>query len=154
MNAAGMQDPVGEDVTTLTVTSKLHLVDGDEVETLWQSGSVTDGHAGTNRHRFHRAAQIARARRQDSLLAGDQPDFRRAEPCHQPVVILACQKAQRKADQARVIAGHPLHREMRLAGIGRAENNRDPALVGAAGIMTRIGLRPVWRKGRPVWCSG
>ena len=39
VNAAGMKDAVCEDMATLAVTGELHLVDGDEIEPLRQTGS-------------------------------------------------------------------------------------------------------------------
>ena len=135
MDAAGMQDTVGEDVAALTVTGKLHLVDRDKIIASPQTVITRHGRA-TKRHRFNSTAQIARTGRQDPFLSGDQADLRGAKARHQTVVILTRQKPQRKADHTAGIAGHPFQREMRLAGIGRAENHRHPAVALGAGVGT------------------
>ena len=131
VDAARMQDPVGEDMPALPVAGKLDLVDGDEIEALSQP--VIRLHRAAKRHRFDGAAQIAGARRDDPLLARDQPHLRCPQPCHKPVVILACQKAQRKPDHARPVACHPLQRQMRLAGVGRPEDDRHAPVVARRG---------------------
>ena len=86
-----MQDAVGENVATLTVTGQLHLVDRDKVIASPQPVIIHHRRAA-KRHRFNGTAQIARTGWQDPFLAGDQPDLRRAKAGHQTVVILTRQK--------------------------------------------------------------
>ena len=122
--AAQMQDAVGEDVAALEIAGELHLVDGDE------------GGVGLARHRFHRADRIARARRHDLLLAGDQRDLVRADLLADAAVDLARQQPERQADHAALMRHHALDGEMRLAGVGRPEHGghvaarEDQRLVG------------------------
>ena len=124
-----MQNAVGEHMAALAITRQLHLIDSDEFKTAIGNITMSD-RQGINTafhwHRFNRAAQIARAGRQNALFTGDQPHFAGPKPRHQPVVILTRQQAQRKADHARAVAGHPFKGQMCLAGIGRAKNNRHP----------------------------
>ncbi len=135
MDAAGMQDTISEDVATLTITGKLHLVHRDKIIASPQPIIIHHRRAA-KRHRFNSAAQIARAGWQNPFLSGDQADLRGTKARHQTVVILTRQKPQRKADHTAGIAGHPFQREMRLAGIGRAENHRHPAVTLGAGVGT------------------
>ena len=108
--AAQMQQAVGEDVAALEIAGELHFVDGDE------------GGVGLARHRFHRADRIARARRNDLLLAGDQRDLMRADLLADAAVDLAGEQPERQADQAALMRHHALDGEMRLAGVGRPEH--------------------------------
>ena len=112
--AARVQQPIGEDMAAIGIGAELDLVDGDELD------------RAVERHRLHRAGEPGRIRRDDLLLAGDQRHPARAAQGHHPVVILACQQAERKADDARGMGGQPLHREMRLARVGRAEHRLHP----------------------------
>ena len=152
MDAARMQDAVGEDVAALTVTGKLDLVDSDEIKPLRYAILALDT-ATAGRHRFHRAAQIPCARRQNAFLTGDQPDLGRTKACHQPFVILARQKPQRETDHPRAIAGHPFHRQMGLAGVGRAKDSRDSTVI-LPPVTGGVRLRATCRKRGPVWGSG
>ena len=61
-----MQQAVGEDVAALAVGGELDLVDGQE------------RHLAVERHRLDGADELARRRRQDALLAGDQGHAARA----------------------------------------------------------------------------
>src|SRR6185295_15189025 len=80
------------------------------------------------RHRLDGADEVAGMGRQDALLAGDQRDRAGALEAADLVVVLARQEAQREADHAGTMAQHALDREMRLAGIGRAEDGGDAPL--------------------------
>ena len=73
-------------------------------------------------HRLDGGDEIARGRRLDALLAGDQRDRGGAGLGGDAVVDLARQQAQRKADQAAAVGQHPLDREVGLAGVGRPEH--------------------------------
>ncbi len=105
-----MQDAVGEDMATLKITSKLHLIDGHE------SG------IGTARHGLDRADGIACAGRHDLFLARHQRNIGRTNPFHDAVIDLARQKAQRQADHATSMRQHAFNGEMRLAGVGRPKH--------------------------------
>ena len=68
--------------------------------------------------------------RDDLLLAGDQRRLPLALEAHDLVIDLARQKAQRQPDHAGFVRQHPLDGEMGLAGVGGAEDGRDPPRVG------------------------
>ena len=124
-----MQNAVGEHMAALAVTRQLHLIDSDEFKAAIGNIPMPDRqrmNPALHRHRFNGTAQIARAGRQNTLFTGDQPHLAGPKPRHQPVIILARQQAQRETDHARAVAGHPFKCQMRLAGIGRAKNNRHP----------------------------
>ena len=108
--AARAQQAVGEDVAALGVGAELDLVDREEA------------HREVERHRLDGRDEIARARRLDALLAGDQRDRAGAALRDDAVVDLARQQAQRKADQAAAMGEHALDREVGLAGVGRPQH--------------------------------
>jgi hypothetical protein len=83
------------------------------------------GDVTVNRHRFGSAQQPAGTRWQDFLFAGQQPDLFGPLQRHDPVINLARQQSQREAHHAARMPAHPLDREMRLAGVGRAEHSSD-----------------------------
>ena len=114
-----MQNPVGENMTTLTITGKLHLVNGDKVKPA--IGKFGIG-IGIKRHRFNRAAKIARTDWQDTFFACQQPNLANAKLANKPVIIFPRQKPQWKADHAAGIAGHAFKRQMGFTGVGRAKN--------------------------------
>ena len=58
--AAQVEHPVGEDMAALEIAGELHLVDRDE------------GRVGLARHRLDGGDPVARLRREDLLLAGDE----------------------------------------------------------------------------------
>ena len=74
------------------------------------------------RHRFGGAEEIARVWRFDPLFAGDQRDLCIALDLRDPVIDLARQQAQRKADRAAGMAAHPFDGEVGLAGVGGAKH--------------------------------
>ena len=78
-----------------------------------------------DRHAFGGAQEIARLRRDDPLLAGQQRDLLLALHRDDPVIDLARQQPQREADHARRMAAHPLDRQVGLAGVGRSEDRPD-----------------------------
>ena len=116
-----IEHAVGEDVAALEVGAELDLVDGEE------------GDIEILRHRLDGRDPVARGRRLDLLLAGDQRDEGRADAIDDLVVDLARQKAQRQADHAGGMGEHPLDGEMRLAGIGGAEDRGDAGAAGTRG---------------------
>ena len=70
--AAPVEHAVGEDVAALEIGAELDLVDGDE------------GDVEVARHRLDGRDPVARIRRLDLLLAGDQRDVVRARPGRRP----------------------------------------------------------------------
>ena len=67
-----------------------------------------------------------RARRHDFFLASYQRYVLYALSGDHPVIILPRQQPEWKANDPGRMPKQPLNREMRLAGIGRAENRFDP----------------------------
>ena len=117
--AAEVEDAVGEDMAALEVAGELDLVDGEE------------GGVGLRRHGLDRAHPVARRRRDDLLLAGDQRHLVGADARDDAVIDLAGEQPERQADDAGRMAEHPLDGEMGLAGVGRTENGDDvPAALG------------------------
>ena len=57
--------------------------------------------AGLHRHRFRRAQDVARLRRDDALLAGQKRDLFLALDCDDALVDLTGQKPQRETDDTR-----------------------------------------------------
>ena len=107
----------------------------------WISSTATNSACAVERHRLDRAGEPARVRRDDLLLAGDQRDVARALARHHAVVVLARQQAQREADDAGGMGQHPLDREMRLAGVRRAQDGLDAG--GETGVGAEHGSN-VW----------
>ena len=87
--AARAKHAVGEDVAALGVGAELRLVDRGEGELL------------VDRHRFGGGQEIARGRRRDPLLAGQQRDLFLALERDDAVIDLARQQTQREADDPR-----------------------------------------------------
>ncbi len=114
-----MQQPVGEDVAAFAVSRKLRFVQRHEAEI---------GPAG---HGFDRAQQPAGMLGFDPFLAGDQGYPVAALDRHHPVIDLAGQQAQGKADRARRVGAEPFDREVGLAGIGGAEHGQNLAVSAA-----------------------
>ncbi|CAH0304574.1 hypothetical protein ROS9278_04677 [Roseomonas sp. CECT 9278] len=113
-HAARMQQPVGEDMPAIGIGTELDFIDREEFD------------RAVERHGLHRAGEPLRLGRDDLLLAGDQRDVALALLRHHAVVVLARQQAQREADDAGGMREQSLDREMRLAGIGGAEDGADP----------------------------
>ena len=118
--AAGVKQPLGEDVAALAVAGQLNLVDGHEIG------------LELERHRLHGADIIAGRGRLDLLLARDQGDGSGALALHDLVIDLARQEPERQADDADLMGQHPLDGEVGLAGIGRPENGGDAATLWAS----------------------
>ena len=114
-----MQNPVGKNMATFTVTGKLHLVNGDKIKPT--IGKFCIG-ISINRHRFNRTAKIARTSWQDTFLTRQQPNLANAKLANKPVIIFPRQKPQRKPDHAAGIAGHAFKRQMGFTGVGRTKN--------------------------------
>ena len=112
--AAGPEQTVGEDVAALGIGGELDLVHRQKAD-----GAV-------ERHGFDGADEVARRPGDDLLLAGDQRHRLDALRLDHPVVVLARQQPERKADHAAGMTQHAFHGEMRLAGIGRPQNGREP----------------------------
>ena len=119
--AAQVEHAVGEDVAALEVAGELDLVDGEELD------------VGLARHRLDGADPVARRRRDDLLLAGDQRHLVGADAVDDAVVDLAREQPQRQADHARRMAEHPLDGEMGLAGVGGPEHGDDVAAAARGG---------------------
>ena len=126
---AAIEHAVGEDMAALEIGAELHLVDRQE------------GDVEIARHRLDGRDPVARVRRLDLLLAGDQRDRLGADPLHHLVVDLARQQPQRQPDDARRVAEHALDGEMGLAGIGRPEHRGDAGAAGAGFAAGRRGGR-------------
>ena len=110
---ARMQQPVGEDMAAIRIGAQLDLVHRHELD------------RSVERHGLHGAGEPARLGRDDLLLAGDQRDEALPLRGDHAVVVLAGEQAEREADDARGMRQQPLDREMRLAGVGRAEDGFD-----------------------------
>ena len=123
--AAGAQDAVGEDMAPLGIGAQLRLVQRDKGEIAEAAGHRGGFLATTNGHGFGGAEKIARARRHDLFLAGDERDLLRALDRDDAVIDFARQQAQRKAHHAAGMAAHALDGEMGLAGIGGAQHSGD-----------------------------
>jgi len=104
--AAGVQQPVGEDVAALEIAAELDFVDGEERR------------ADADRHGLDGADVVLRAGRDDLLLAGDQRHRPGTFEADDLVVDLARQKAQRQPDHAGLVGQHPLYGKMGFAGVG------------------------------------
>ena len=112
------------------VSSRPRARSSRSVKTWPRSGSAQSWISSTARklvsrslgHRLDGGDEIASPRRLDALLAGDQRDRAGAALGGDPVVDLARQQAQRKADQAAAVGQHALDREVGLAGVGRPEH--------------------------------
>ena len=123
--AAGVQQPVGEDVAAVGVGAELDLVHRQEFG------------IAVERHGLDRAGEPARVGRDDLLLAGDQRDVAGALLGHHAVVVLAGEQAEREADDAGGVRQHALDGEMGLAGVRRAEDGFDAG--GETGVETGHG---------------
>ena len=135
-----MQQPRGKDMAALGIGAELDLIDREELD------------RPVERHRFDRADEIGRVRRQDLFFAGDQRHRARAAQLDDPVVILPRQQPQREADHAALMIEHALDREMGLAGIGRPED-RDEARSGAQhGHAAKVRVETAARA-RANWCE-
>ena len=119
--AAGVQQPVGEDVPPLGVGGELDLVDGEEVD------------APVEGHRLDRADPVARSGRHPLLFTRDQGHRLLAGPHRQGVVDLPGEQPQGEADHAAAVLKQPLDRAVRLAGVGRAEQG-DQRRTGRRGM--------------------
>ncbi len=119
--APAVEDAIGEDVTALEIGGDLDLVDGEEgdVDVEW--------HGLDGRH------PVARARRLDLLLAGDQGYRPHAGAGDELAIDLAGEEPQRQADQAGGMGQHPLDGERRLARVGGPEDCGDPSPAEGGG---------------------
>ena len=113
--AAPVQKTVGENVAAFKVGGELHFVDGEKVDL----NVVRHGLDGTD--------IVARFRRDDLLLASDQGGGVLAGALDHLVVHFARQQPQRQPDHSGFVAEHALHREMGLAGVGGAQDDRHVA---------------------------
>jgi hypothetical protein len=110
---AAIEHAVGEDMPALEIGAELHFVDGEESD------------IEVARHGFDGGDPVAWILRLDLLFAGDQRDRFRADALDHLVIDLASEKPQRQADHAGGMRHHPLDRQVRLPGIGGAENGGD-----------------------------
>ena len=124
-HAAGVQQPVGEDVAAVGVGAELDLVHRQELG------------VAVERHGLDGAGEPARLGRDDLLLAGDQGDVAGALLRHHPVVVLAGEQAEGEADDAGGVRQQALDGEMGLAGVRRAEDGFDAG--GETGVETGHG---------------
>ena len=112
--AAGVQQPLGEDVAALWVGAELDLVHRQE------------GDVAAQRHGLDGADEIDGVGRDDLFLASDQGDPRLAPDLDHAVVDFPRQQPQRQADHAALVRQHAFHGKVRLAGIGRPQDRHDP----------------------------
>ena len=110
----------------LRVGTQLRLVDRDEAQLALQ------------RHALGGAQEPSRIGRDDLFLAGDQRHPAGTLDRDDALIDLAREQAQRKADHPARVAAQPLDREVRLAGIGRAQHRGDRALRKLAHRPTNI----------------
>ncbi len=115
-----MEQAIGEDMPSLAIGCQLRLVQRDK-------GVATARPV----HRFGRAEEVARLRRLDPFLAGDQGDLLLALDGDHAVVDFARQKTERETDHPARVAAHPLDSEMRLAGVGGSEDRLDRGVAHA-----------------------
>ena len=113
LDAATVQQAVGEGVSAVEVGGELDLVDGDE------------GEVEVARHRLDGADPVSGRARLDLLLAGDQRHGVDTDLVDDAIVDLARQQTQRQADHAGTVCQHALDGVMRLAGVGRPQHQRD-----------------------------
>ncbi len=131
--AARMEQAIGEDVASLRIGGQLDLVDRQEL------------HVQRQRHGFDRADEVVRPRRDDLLLASDQGDCPHPARLGDPVIDLPRQQPQGQADHPRGVAQHALHRQVGLAGVGRAKHpdqTRGGAIVRRAAHAPDVGENP------------
>ncbi len=112
-------------MAALGIGAQLCLVQRDKGEIAEAAGHRGGFPAATDGHGFGGAEEIARARRHDLFLTGDEGDLLRALDRDDAVIDFARQQAQRKAHHAARMAAHALDGEMSLAGIGGAQHSGD-----------------------------
>ena len=122
--AAGAEHAVGEDVAALGVAAELRLVDRRECEVAVKV-IVVVAVTARHRHALGGAQEIARLRRDDPLLAGQQRDLLLALDRDNSVIDLAGEQAEREADDTGRMAAHPFDRQVGLAGIRGSEDRPD-----------------------------
>ena len=121
---AQVQHAVGEDMAALQVAGELDLVDGEECR------------VGLVGHRLDRTDAVARLRRDDALLAGDERNLVGADPRHDAAVDLGRQQPERQADEPGLMAEHPLDGEVGLSGVGRSKDS-DQLTAAGGGVRCR-----------------
>ena len=114
MQAAGMQQSVGEHMTAVRVCAKLDFVNRHEIRANFQ------------RHGFDRANPILGAVRNNPFLARDQCNAIEATNGLDPVIDLSRQQAQRQTNDACAVGKHPFNGVMCFACI-RGAKHRDTA---------------------------
>ena len=114
VQAAHLQQAVGEDMAAFGIGAKLDFVDGDEI-------------GGDVGHRLGRRHPVLDPVGNDPFLARDQGHDRRPARPDDPVIDLARQQPQRQADHAGAVGQHPFDGVMGFPGIGRAQDGRHPA---------------------------
>ena len=122
--AAGAEHAVGEDVAALRDRCRAAPRRSRRMRSRAE-GPRLGGVAARHRHALGGAQEIARLRRDDPLLAGEQRDLLFALHRDDAVVDFAGEQAEREADDAGRMAAHPLDRQVGLAGIGRSEDRPD-----------------------------
>ncbi len=131
VKTAPMQNAIGEHMAAFEVARDLDFIDRKKRDV-----EIT-------RHRFDRRDPVARLRRLDLLLTGDQRNGIRARAISNLVVDLARQKPQRQSDDARRMREHPLDGQMRFAGVGGPQHGGDAsarrAVARTGGKESRLG---------------
>ena len=132
--AACAQQAVGEDMAALGVGRELRLVERDE------------GEIAVGRHALGCAQIVARMRRQDLLLAGQQRDLRLALDRDHAVVDLACEQPERERHQARGMAAHPFDGIVGLARVRGPQHGDEPIRIHGAHPDRKVGFSGRERK--------
>ena len=117
MQTARAQQPVGENMATLRISTELDFIHCQVIG------------AHPFRHRLNSADPILRARRHNPLFASDQSHHGWPAQRDNPVIDLTRQQAQRQADDARPMAQHAFNGVGGFTCVGGAQNGHNPALV-------------------------
>ncbi len=113
VRSAAVEKTVGKNVAAIESCGELNFIDRDE------------GKSPVARHGLDRRDPITRGLGFDLLFAGDEGDGLAADARDHAVIDLARQKPQRQSDHAILMREHALDRIMRLAGVGRPQENSD-----------------------------
>ena len=129
IQAAGMQNAIGEDMAPLGIGGHLNLVDGKKAD------------RPLERHGFDRADEVLRGRRDDLFLARHQGDGPIAFLPADPIVVLTGEQAKGKSDHAPRMAHHALDGQVGLTGVCRTEHGGQ-AGAGSTDHQSNIVERP------------
>lgn len=117
--AAAIQEPIGENMSALWISTKLDLINRDEA------------HPAFTRHGLNGAGEPACLARDDFLLSRYQRNVRDPFCRHELLVIFAREQAQREPDHSIGMSHEALQREPGFTGIRRSEEGGQAAFGGA-----------------------